>query len=723
MQNLLSTGQGYNRIIVFFLVGMNLLIVGVMTYAWYELQGVARITRNLSVGITTAVTSIQPFIHNMEKVSTGMVDIGRSANLLYAGLLKNQKLNHELEKYLDNPAQQVSLKNQLTAWNEKNFVEIQTIRNVVDDSKRHTDESGGHFRAIEQQMESFKEITIINSVMERLQQQLLMTALSVVVTLLTSLVLFRFNQIILQNRADLTSSNEKLQVQAEELQAQAEELQTQTEELIDGNRLLETEIDKRKQMEQSLIQAKEIAEAANRAKSTFLANMSHELRTPLNGILGYAQILGRDSTLTVKQKEGVNIIRRSGDYLLTLINDILDIAKVEAGKIELYPVDINFYNFMEGLLELFQVRTRQKNIAFNYEPLSHLPLGIRVDDKRLRQILINLLGNAVKFTEHGGVTLKVSYHEAKMLFRVEDTGIGIAPEDIENIFQPFQQVGTVSYKVEGTGLGLPITKRLIELMKGTLHVESQLGQGSVFWTELELPDVSHLIKTEKVVNPVVVGFTGKPRTLLVVDDRKENRSVMTSLLTPLGFNLIEAVDGQDGINKAHETPPDLILMDLVMPVMDGFEATRQIRQNPSLQHIPIIATSASVFEFHQQESIVVGCNDFIPKPFNADDLLEKLQKYLELTWIYEETSSHPVATENQLPSDAQPLIPPSPEEAALLLNLALLGDIHGIFETLTTLEQKNPKLKPFIAQVRQLAKNFEEEKICTLLGQYVPSAT
>ena len=265
---------------------------------------------------------------------------------------------------------------------------------------------------------------------------------------------------------------QEVTAQTEELATINEELQTQSEELLRKNHLLEEEILKRQQTEQSLIEAKETAEhakiqaeIANQAKSTFLANMSHELRTPLNGILGYAQILIRDKTITSKQREGLEIIRRSGEYLLTLINDILDLAKIEAGKIEFVPIDFNFDEFIQGINELFYIRAQQKGISFIYQSFSHLPLGVRCDEKRLRQILINLLGNAVKFTEQGGVSFRVGYQGDKFCFQIEDTGIGIAQKDIEKIFQPFQQVGSnTHHKTEGTGLGLSITQKFFEIL-------------------------------------------------------------------------------------------------------------------------------------------------------------------------------------------------------------------------------------------------------------------
>jgi signal transduction histidine kinase len=259
--------------------------------------------------------------------------------------------------------------------------------------------------------------------------------------------------------------------------------------------------------------AEKSAESANRAKSQFLANMSHELRTPLNGILGYAQILSRDKTLTAKQFDGIRVIERSGDYLLTLINDILDLSKIEAGKIEICPTDFQLNDFLQGLIDLFQMRAQQKEISFIYEPVPHLPIGIRADEKRLRQILVNLLGNAIKFTDKGGVTLKVSAERnnttrpksktddqlpiVTLCFQVTDTGVGIAPLELKKIFLPFQQVGDPNYRPEGTGLGLSITKKLVEIMGGELHVKSILGHGSTFWFSLDFPEVSDLVRVKK----------------------------------------------------------------------------------------------------------------------------------------------------------------------------------------------------------------------------------
>jgi PAS domain S-box-containing protein len=393
------------------------------------------------------------------------------------------------------------------------------------------------------------------------------------------------------------------------------------------------DVGERKQVEAALREAKEAAEVANRAKSAFLANMSHELRTPLNGILGYAQILQWDDNLTAEQQEGIEIIESSGEYLLTLINDVLDLSKIEAERLEIRPAVFQFDNFLKGINDLFQVRSQEKGIAFHCQALTSLPNRVYGDEIRLRQILINLLSNAVKFTETGEVNLKISFEANQIRFQVEDTGIGIARKEIEKIFLPFQQVGDKDYQVQGTGLGLAISKKLVEMMGSVLEVDSTLGKGTKFWLNIDLPEV-YDEKNQHAEQHVIIGIEGAGRKILVVDDLKENRNVLFKILSPLGFKILEACNGVESIEKARQYEPDLILMDLIMPEMDGFEATRQIKSDSTLKSVPIIAISASAFDFHQQQSQEAGCDDFISKPFKTDILIEKLEKYLNLKWIY-----------------------------------------------------------------------------------------
>ena len=449
----------------------------------------------------------------------------------------------------------------------------------------------------------------------------------------------------------------------------------------------------------------------DRAKSQFLANMSHELRTPLNGILGYAQILKKGKTITDQQKNGLNIIYQCGEHLLNLINDVLDISKIEARKMELYPKNFHFPEFLEAIAEICRIRAEQKGIELIYETLTPIPKAIRADEKRLRQVLINLLGNAVKFTEQGYITFKVGYHQEKFRFQVEDTGIGIAQEKLEEIFLPFQQVGEKIRETEGTGLGLTISRELAELMGGELKVESTLGKGSVFWLDLDLPEVEW-IDVADISENNIIGFKGLKRKILVVDDKWANRSVLVNMLEPLGFEVLEATDGLDGLNKARQFKPDIILLDLVMPVMDGFEATRRLRMMPELEGVVVIAISASVFDFDHQQSRKVGCDGFLPKPVREADLLEKVRVHLGLEWVYEEIDSKvQLRTEYSELSTQDSLVIPPAQEVATLLDLAMRGDLKGIIQETTRLEELDKQWVPFATHLRQLAKSFKGKQI------------
>ena len=449
----------------------------------------------------------------------------------------------------------------------------------------------------------------------------------------------------------------------------------------------------------------------DRAKSQFLANMSHELRTPLNGILGYAQILKKGKTITDQQKNGLNIIHQCGEHLLNLINDVLDISKIEARKMELYPKNFHFPEFLEAIAEICRIRAEQKGIELIYETLTPIPKAVRADEKRLRQVLINLLGNAVKFTEQGYITFKVGYHQEKFRFQVEDTGIGIAKEKLEEIFLPFQQVGEKIRETEGTGLGLTISRQLAELMGGDLKVESTLGKGSVFWLDLDLPEVEW-IDVADISENNIIGFKGLKRKILVIDDKWANRSVLVNMLEPLGFEVLEATDGLDGLNKACQFQPDIILLDLVMPVMDGFEATRRLRMMPELQGVVVIAISASVFDFDHQQSREVGCDGFLPKPVREADLLEKVRLHLGLEWVYEEIDSKvQLSSENSGLSTQDSLVVPPAQEIASLLDLAMRGDLKGIIQETTRLEELDQQWVPFATHLRQLAKSFKGKQI------------
>ena len=403
----------------------------------------------------------------------------------------------------------------------------------------------------------------------------------------------------------------------------------------------------------SLEEAKQAAEAASKAKSGFLANMSHELRTPLNAILGYAQVLQRSlnqdnfaqkPNFVHRQLEGLQTIEGSGKHLLTLINDILDFSKIEAQKMKLYPHKINFPAFLGGVADIISMGALEKGLVFEYEPLPDLPKSVLVDDKRLRQILINLLGNAVKFTEMGKITFKVglsSQEQAQIRFEVADSGVGIAPEELKTIFQPFEQVGDTKHRSGGTGLGLSIAKQLVELMGGKLQVSSELGKGSSFWFELSLSTTFDNTENQVDNEPrgQIIGYQGRKRTILVVDDNQANCSLMSNILEPLGFKVVIAENGQEGLDMARQLQPDLILTDVFMPIKTGFVMALELRQIKGLKDIPIIALSASTLELVQEKSLLAGCAAFLPKPIDQHKLLAALGRYLHLEWITNQVQS------------------------------------------------------------------------------------
>jgi len=498
-----------------------------------------------------------------------------------------------------------------------------------------------------------------------------------------------------------------------------------TTELEAKNLRLQQEILERQAALRERQRAEAAADAANRAKSEFLAKMSHELRTPLNGILGYAQILRKNKTITDPQKDGLGIIYQCGEHLLSLINDILDLSKIEAQKMELDPSEFQFPEFLKGIADIVRLRAEEKGIALSYKALTPIPQAIRADQKRLRQVLINLLSNAVKFTTRGEVTFAVGYHGGKLRFQVEDTGIGIAPKELQEIFLPFQQVGEQRHETEGTGLGLVISRQLVQLMGGELKVESTPSKGSIFWFDLDLPGVSQWVDNRaSVMARNIIGFEGRKRKVLVVDDKWANRSVLVSLLEPLGFEVVEAIDGLEGLNKAREFKPDIIFMDLVMPGMDGFETTRQIKMLPGLAGVAVIAISASVFDFAQQQSQEVGCDGFLPKPVQEVNLLETLQGYLGLEWVYEKQGTNgQVDTQHQALSTSKAplensLVTPPREEIAILLDRAMSGDLRGIVEQASHLETLDQQWVPLATRLRQLAKDFKSKQILELVKQY-----
>lgn len=482
----------------------------------------------------------------------------------------------------------------------------------------------------------------------------------------------------------------------------------------------------------ALEKAKEQAEAANRVKSEFIANISHELRTPLNGILGYAQILQQDKTASPNQRDRLNVIYQCGSHLLKLINDVLDICKIEAQKLELYPTEFYFDKFLLEVCEISQIRAEQKKITFSYQALTHLPTAIYADEKRLRQVVLNLLSNATKFTEQGGVKFRVKVLNDSFLnserttiykirFQFEDTGIGIKPEELEKIFLPFEQVGDRLRKAEGTGLGLPISSTIVEMMGGKIKVESTYGVGSQFWFDLDLPAATEWVESKpSQSNQNVIGYQGKQRTVLIVDDRWENCAVIFNLLEPISFKLIEASNGQQGFDKAREFKPDLIITDLAMPVMDGLEMIQRLRELEEFKDTVIIASSAMAFSFDRQQAREAGYDDCLFKPVQVSELLNQLQHYLKLEWIYEIDNELIHETPEASIQVEETIIPPS-EELIALYQAAKAGYFLDIQQEANRFKQLDPRYINFAEQVLKLAENFEDEAIIKIVKPYLTS--
>ena len=462
-------------------------------------------------------------------------------------------------------------------------------------------------------------------------------------------------------------------------------------------------------------EARRAAEAASRAKSAFLATMSHELRTPLNGILGYAQILQQDKSLGERQRAGVNVIRQSGEHLTTLINDILDLAKIEAGKMELYPTDVRLTRFVHTLVEIISMKAAEKGVQFICDMAPDLPRWIMVDEKRLRQVLLNLLSNAVKFTDRGQVTLQVRFTPpARLRFEVRDSGIGIPADQLDTIFQPFEQAGEAQRRLGGTGLGLTVSRQYARLMGSDIHVESRIGQGSTFWFEIEV----QMVEAETAMAPawIVTGYAGPRKKILIVDDVAENRAVVADLLTPLGFEVAEAANGREGLERAQSLHPHLIVMDIAMPEMDGLEAARRLRRLPAFRDVPIIALSASVSPGDSEQSLAAGMNSFLPKPFDVNRLLSQIAALLRLDWVHDRPAEAEALSE---PEAIEAVVLPSEEEMKVLHRLAQLGNMQNILKQANYLAELDERYRPFANQLRLLAKAYQSKAILHLVESYL----
>ena len=392
---------------------------------------------------------------------------------------------------------------------------------------------------------------------------------------------------------------------------------------------------------QELQTSKQALEQTNRERSEFLGSMTHELRSYLNVILGYTQIFSKHR-LSRKQRNALDIIHRNSEQLLHIISDILSLSQIETKSLAVEKSNFNFRRFLGGLAELMRAQAEHKSLEFQQEFSSDLPKFAFGDEKSLRRILQNLLNNAVKFTNQGAIifrVLPIAYNAergTRIRFEIEDSGIGIPYEHLQDIFQPFHHIGTPRKKQGGSTLGLTISQSLAQLLGSEIQVTSKKGQGSVFWFDLDLPESGEHEESLglEADEDMIIGFKGPLRKILIADERYENRALLKEMLLPLGFGILESVDGFDVLAKAAQHHPDLILIDLTMPVLNGFEAIRHLRQMPAIGKVIVIGMSASVLPQIQEENRKAGSDAFLSKPLHLDDLLDRLQRYLKLEWVY-----------------------------------------------------------------------------------------
>ena len=468
--------------------------------------------------------------------------------------------------------------------------------------------------------------------------------------------------------------------------------------------------------------------------------MSHELRSPLNAILGFSQIMTRSKTLPSEHIENVGIISRSGEHLLSLINNVLDLSKIEAGHTTLNEKNFDLYRLLDDLEDMFHLKADDRRLQLIFERSSDVPRYVRTDEVKLRQILINLLNNALKFTQVGGVSVRVvtdggslvtgtatkqitDESEKTMLrFEVEDSGPGIAPEELDSLFEAFVQSQTGKEAQEGTGLGLPISRKFVQLMGGDIAVSSEVGSGTNFKFNIQVSVVdASEIESKQLARRAIALEPNQPQyRILIVDDKPLNRQLLIQLLNPFGFALKEAMNGKEAVEIADSWEPHLIWMDMRMPVMDGYEATKQIKGSTKGQAMAIIALTASVLEEERAVILSAGCDDFMRKPFREVDIFTAIEKHIGVRFLYEEATAKSFAHQStsQTQDDLKSSILALPSDLlANLLEAVKFSDMMKVDSYIEEIGTLNPALAEALAS---LAHNFDYDKIALLIQRVKP---
>ena len=577
--------------------------------------------------------------------------------------------------------------------------------------------------------------------LDYLGQQVTIVAFIVILVGMTLALLF--SRSITDPLQDMIKATQRIQggdlsyrlqtASGDELAQLASHFNEMTDQLAQTLNQMEAEIEERKRTQAALELAKEAAETANRAKSTFLANMSHELRTPLNAILGFSELMARDQAIANQHYENLQAISRSGEHLLSLINQVLDMSKIEAGRMTVSERDFDLYRLLADLEMMFHLKAQENRVRLIVERHPEVPQHIRADEIKLRQILINLLNNAFKFTKEGYVMLRVDCRRETavshpplthtLMFTVEDTGPGIEPDELGHLFDAFAQTKTGRDLGGGTGLGLSLSRQFAQLLGGDLtarNVRDEVGFGAIFQFQILVRLVEGSFSTgyPQQPNQIVALEAGQPDyRLLIVDDNYDNRLVLARLLAPLGFAIRQAENGKQAVEQWQAWRPHLIWMDLHMPEMDGLTASRRIKAHPDSQETIIIATTATAFTVNIEDITKSGCNDFIRKPAQANEIFEVLQRHLGVRYVYgaqgnqRYTAVSPLAQSSDAAlSEAIAQLPPG-----LIVGLqqaATQTNMTAVAHYLEQIQQQDPAVAEFL---KNLADRFEYDKILTLV--------